>query len=120
MMFGQSAYFRATSAQDGEIERRIQSLEQQLERVASRGAASASNASDGLGDTIASVLSNMVARFSGGSGSVSDEAMKFGSEATKLGNDALRRLSEEVEHRPLVTLAVAVGVGVLMGAISRR
>jgi len=120
MMFGQSAYSRATSSQSDEIERRIQSLEQRLERAAGRGAATASNASDGVGDAIASVLSNVVARFSGGSGAVSDEAMKFGSEATKLGNEALRRLSEEVEHRPLVTLAVAVGVGVLMGAISRR
>ncbi|HMF26015.1 MAG TPA: hypothetical protein VKG24_28370, partial [Pseudolabrys sp.] len=40
-------------------------------------------------------------------------------EAAKLGNDALRRLSNEVEHRPLVTLAVAVGVGILVGLASR-
>ena len=39
----------------------------------------------------------------------------MGNEAAKLGNDALRRLSSEVEHRPLVTLAVAVGVGMLIG-----
>jgi hypothetical protein len=38
-------------------------------------------------------------------------------EAAKLGNDALRRLSNEVEHRPLVTLAVAVGVGILVGIL---
>jgi hypothetical protein len=40
-------------------------------------------------------------------------------EAAKFGNDALRRLSNEVEHRPLVTLAVAVGVGILVGLASR-
>jgi ElaB/YqjD/DUF883 family membrane-anchored ribosome-binding protein len=40
-------------------------------------------------------------------------------EAAKLGNDALRRLSNEVEHRPLVTLAVAIGVGILVGLASR-
>ena len=34
-------------------------------------------------------------------------------------NDALRRLSNEVEHRPLVTVAVAVGVGILVGLASR-
>ena len=45
---------------------------------------------------------------------VSDEATKFGSEAAKLGNHALHRLSQEVEHRPLVTLVVAVGVGILV------
>src|SRR5258706_10372714 len=118
-MFGQSAYSRATSsAQRGEIERRIRTLEQQLERAGSRAAGSASNAADGLGDAVASVLSNMAGRFVGGAGSVSDEAVKFGNEATKFGNVALRRLSHEVEHRPLVTLAVAVGVGLLVGAIS--
>jgi hypothetical protein len=40
-------------------------------------------------------------------------------EAAKLGNDALRRLSNEVEHRPLITLAIAVGVGILVGLASR-
>ena len=35
-------------------------------------------------------------------------------------NDALRRrLSSEVEHKPLVTVAVAVGVGILVGLASR-
>jgi len=46
-----------------------------------------------------------------------DEAVKIGSEAAKLGNDALRRLSKEVEHRPLITLTVAVGVGILVGLL---
>lgn len=49
-----------------------------------------------------------------------DEVAKLGGEAQKLGNDALRRLSNEVEHRPLVTLAVAVGVGILVGLASHR
>jgi hypothetical protein len=31
----------------------------------------------------------------------------------------VRRLSNEVEHRPLVTVAVAVGVGILVGLASR-
>ncbi len=66
------------------------------------------------------MLSNLAGRFAGSAGSVSDEAVNFGNEATKFGNVALRRLSQEVEHRPLVTLAVAIGVGVLLGAISHR
>jgi ElaB/YqjD/DUF883 family membrane-anchored ribosome-binding protein len=51
---------------------------------------------------------------------MSDEAAKFGSEAARLGNHALHRLSKEVEHRPIVTLAVAVGVGILVGLAHRR
>lgn len=49
-----------------------------------------------------------------------DEAAKIGSEVAKLGNDALRRLSKEVEHRPLFTVAVAIGVGILVGLVSHR
>jgi len=58
------------------------------------------------------VLSSIADRFHAGAHSMSDDA-------AKLGNDALRRLSNEVEHRPLITLAVAVGVGILVGLASR-
>jgi ElaB/YqjD/DUF883 family membrane-anchored ribosome-binding protein len=127
-MFRQSGSSRAISADIGEIERRLRSLEQQLERVGSRTSASASQAADRVGDAIAAALSGIADRFRGGANSfgdeaakISSEAAKIGNEAAKLGNDALRRLANEVEHRPLVTLAVAVGVGVLIGlATSHR
>jgi len=47
-----------------------------------------------------------------------EEVAKIGGDAAKLGDRALRRLADEVEHRPLITLAVAVGVGVLVGLAS--
>ena len=75
---------------------------------------------DEIGETIASALSGVAERFHGGADAMGDEAAEVGSEAAKLGTDALRSLSKEVEHRPLVTLAVAVGVGFLSGLISRR
>jgi ElaB/YqjD/DUF883 family membrane-anchored ribosome-binding protein len=50
-----------------------------------------------------------------------DEAVRFGNEAAKfgakVGNDALERVASEVEQRPLVTLAVAIGVGILIGMV---
>jgi ElaB/YqjD/DUF883 family membrane-anchored ribosome-binding protein len=49
-----------------------------------------------------------------------NEAAKFGA---KVGNDALERVASEVERRPLVTLAVAIGIGILIGmagAATRR
>ena len=95
-----------------EIERRLRSLEQQLEHVGGRTSASTAEVAERAGAAIAPVLSSIADRFRGGTHSMSDEA-------AKLGNDALRRLSNEVEHRPLVTLAVAVGVGILVGLASR-
>jgi ElaB/YqjD/DUF883 family membrane-anchored ribosome-binding protein len=126
-MFRRSGYSRAISTDIGEIERRLRSLEHQLERVGSRTSASASQAADRVGDAIAAALSGVAERFRGGASSFGDEAAKirseatkFGNEAAKLGNHAMRRLANEVEHRPLVTLAVAIGVGVLIGLASQR
>jgi ElaB/YqjD/DUF883 family membrane-anchored ribosome-binding protein len=110
-MLGQSGYSRTMLPNVREIETRLRSLEQQLERVGDRTSASTAEVVERVGAAIAPVLSNIADRFRGGAHSMSDEA-------AKLGNDALRRLSNEVEHRPLVTLAVA-GVGILVGLASR-
>ncbi len=96
-----------------EIDRRLRSLEQGLERAGTRAASTAVSTSDHVTETVASVLGSLADRFRGLS--IGEEAAKFGGDAAKLGNDALRRLSKEVEQRPLVTLAVAVGVGLLVG-----
>jgi len=119
-MLGRSGYARARPTNFGDIERRLHSLEQHLERIGSRTTTRAIQTADHVGETVASVLSSIADRFRGGADSMGDEAAKFGSEAAKLGNDALRRLSKEVEHRPLVTLAVAIGVGILVGLASHR
>ena len=111
-MLGQSGYSRTMLPNVREIETRLRALEQQLERVSDRTSASTAEVVERVGAAITPVLSNIADRFRGGAHSMSDEA-------AKLGNDALRRLSNEVEHRPLVTLAVAVGVGILVGLASR-
>ena len=78
-----------------EIERRLRFLEEALERGSGRVSANTGDAADRLG-----------ARLSG--------------EAAKIGTDTLRRLSHEVEHRPLATIAVAVSVGILVGLMMNR
>ena len=119
-MFCRSGYSHSVSAKVGEIERRLQLVEQQLQRVGGRASASAVETADHLGETIASVLGSIADRFRVGANSMGDEAVKIGNEAAKVGNDVVRRLSKEVGYRPLVTLAVAVGVGILVGLISHR
>jgi ElaB/YqjD/DUF883 family membrane-anchored ribosome-binding protein len=119
-MLGQSGYSRAVSANVGEIERRLRSLEQRLARTGGRASANAAQTADHLGEAIAAALSSIAERFRGDAGAVTDEAARIGNAAAKLGNDALNRLSKEVEHRPLVTLAVAIGVGILVGLASHR
>ena len=119
-MLGQFGFSRARSANVGEIERRLRSLEQGLERAGSRASAGAVQTADQVGDSIASALSSVAERLRGSADAMGDEAAKIGTGAAKLSQDALHRLSKEVAHRPLVTLAVAVGVGILMGLASHR
>ena len=111
-MLGRSGHSRAMLPNVREIERRLRSLEQQLERVGDRTSASTAEIAERVGAAIAPVLSSIVDRFRGATHSVGDEA-------ARLSNDALRRLSNEVGHRPLVTLAVAVGGGLLVGLAIR-
>jgi ElaB/YqjD/DUF883 family membrane-anchored ribosome-binding protein len=120
MMLGRNGYSRATSAHVGEIERRLRTIERRLERAGGRASASATQTVDHVGEVVASALSGIAERFRGDASGMAQEAARFGSAAAKVGNNALHRLSEEVEHRPLVTLAVAVGVGILVGLASHR
>jgi ElaB/YqjD/DUF883 family membrane-anchored ribosome-binding protein len=116
-MFGRSDYARTSSSPIGAITERLRALEERVKRAGSREPAAKQ---DSIGEAIASALSGVAARFRGGADSFSEEAAHFGSDAARLGNQALRRLSREVEHRPLVTLGVAVGVGILVGLVSHR
>jgi hypothetical protein len=122
-MFGTSST-RATADDIAEIGRRMRSIEQRFERMAvgRAGGVSAgmSQAADRIGDVITAALSEIAERFRGGARSVGGEASRFGQEAAKFGNVALRRLSTEVEHRPLILLAVAAGLGFLVGVAGRR
>jgi ElaB/YqjD/DUF883 family membrane-anchored ribosome-binding protein len=117
-MFGQTRDSYARSANFREIDRRLRSMEQGLGRAGSLAVARAVGTTDHVRDIVAPVLASLVDRFQQLSTGV--EARQFGEDAAKIGNDALRRLSKEVEHRPLVTLAVAVGVGLLVGLVIHR
>jgi hypothetical protein len=52
--------------------------------------------------------------------SFGDQSAAIGKDAAKLGSSALKGLSHETERHPFFALAVAVGVGVLIGMVSRN
>jgi len=107
------------------IENRLRALENELERTGRtavrRASARMSAAGDQIGDAIASAISEIVDRFRNGRRLAGDEAVRVGNQAVKIGakigDDALHRIASEVEHRPLVTLGVAIGVGILIGIV---
>jgi ElaB/YqjD/DUF883 family membrane-anchored ribosome-binding protein len=107
-----------------DLERLLHHAEDRLDRLSRRAARSSSaapRAVDRAKDSIAAALSDIADRFRGGARTARHEASQFGDDALKIGNEALRTLTKEVEQRPLVTLAVAFGVGMIAaGLLTRR
>jgi ElaB/YqjD/DUF883 family membrane-anchored ribosome-binding protein len=52
--------------------------------------------------------------------SVSDVTTSVADEASRLGGDAFKKLTDEVEQRPLIMLAIVAGTGFLAGLANRR
>jgi ElaB/YqjD/DUF883 family membrane-anchored ribosome-binding protein len=110
-----SPYTQAISSEVGDIERRIQALQRSLEKLGTRASSNARNSADGLGEAIASALSSWADRFRQGASSFSDQSTHFAEDAARYGTAALDRISSETEQRPLFAVAVALGVGLLIG-----
>jgi ElaB/YqjD/DUF883 family membrane-anchored ribosome-binding protein len=106
----------------------LRAIEKELSRLGQRAgrqaSARTSAASDQIAETIGPILSEIGDRFLRGRRVAVDEAANFGNEAIKVGarvgSDALDRISSQAKQRPLLTLAVAIGVGLLIGAAVRR
>jgi putative intracellular protease/amidase len=103
------------------IEKELGAISQGAGRRAAAGASAAGNQ---IADAISPILNEIIDRFARGGRLGVDEAANFGNEAVKIGrrvgNDALNRIATQTKNRPLVTLAVAMGVGILIGMASRR
>ncbi|MGH6769800.1 MAG: hypothetical protein ACRECO_12370 [Xanthobacteraceae bacterium] len=119
---------QAMEARDlAEIERRMRTFEQRLDRLGGVAARESRNAvtsisqgSARVADAVMTAIGDIVDRFRDNARSAGGEAARVGQRAAEFGSHALHRVSSEVEHRPLVTLAIAVGIGILIGAAARR
>jgi ElaB/YqjD/DUF883 family membrane-anchored ribosome-binding protein len=106
----------------------LRAIQQELGEIGQnsgrRASASIAAAGDQIADTVGPILSEIVARFRRSQRAAVDGAADLGDEAVKigarLGNHAVARLAGQTRQRPLLTLAVAIGVGILIGAASRR
>jgi ElaB/YqjD/DUF883 family membrane-anchored ribosome-binding protein len=119
VMSGSSRFGQLTSAQTGEIERRLQALEKRLNEIAARASTNSRDIVGDLSDVIASALSGWADRFRQGANTVGDQSTALGKDAARIGNIAIDRIEEESRQRPLVALAVALGVGLLVGMALR-
>jgi ElaB/YqjD/DUF883 family membrane-anchored ribosome-binding protein len=106
------------------IQKHLGAVEKELEkigRITGRQTSDmAARASDQIGDAISTILSDMVDRFRKGGQVAGDQAGRLGNQALDLGSkygaDALERVASQAEERPLFTVGVALGIGILIGA----
>ena len=101
----------------GVVEKELEKIGRLADRQTSEAAAAAT---DQIGDAISTILSEMVDRFRKGGQAAGDQAGRLGNQALDLGakysSDALKRVASEAENRPLITVGVALGIGILIGA----
>src|SRR5262245_16094606 len=119
-MFGRALRARTLAGDVADLQQRLYGLERDVRRYASRASAGAVQASEQASDALVSALVDVIDRFRGSGRLMGGEAARFGHEAARLGNTAVRRLADEVEHRPLTMLAVVAALGFLIGLSSRR
>jgi hypothetical protein len=112
----------------GAIVDQLRSIEKQLggltKSASDRASASASSAGTQFAEAVGPILSEVFDRLRRGQKLAADEAASFGNEAARIGaqagHDALERIAAQAKSRPFVTLAIAVGMGVLIGMAARR
>lgn len=99
------------------IERELAAMGRKAGRQAS---VNAPVAGDLISDTIGPILNDMTRRFWRGQRIAAAGAADLGNQAVKVGSAAFDRIVGQAKERPLLTLAVAIGVGILIGAAGRR
>jgi ElaB/YqjD/DUF883 family membrane-anchored ribosome-binding protein len=113
--------WQSPAIERSDLERLLHEFEVKLARVtrsAARTKADAPRAFENVSDTIATGLADLAERIRGRARSV--DVAQLGDDALQFGNKTLRKLTHEVEQRPLVTLAIAAGVGALVCLLLAR
>jgi ElaB/YqjD/DUF883 family membrane-anchored ribosome-binding protein len=102
----------STAEEVAAIQELMSDLEKRLHRLSGAAKREFSGASGEINDFVNEALAGIMDRVRAGSHSVAGKA-------THIGSDAFKKITDEVEERPLTMLAIATGVGFLFG-LSRR
>jgi len=94
----------------------LSDLEDRVSRVGTAAKREASGGSEDIYEFVNEALGRIVRRARDRADSVTDSVADS---AARLGTDAVKRVTEQVESKPLVMLAVAAGIGFLFG-LARR
>lgn len=99
------------------IEDLIADLEKRLRRLSSSTQKETAGAASDVGDFVSEALDRIMTRVRESTSAVTES---IASEATRVSGDTLKKIADEVEHRPLMMLGIAAGIGFLVGLSNRR
>jgi len=105
------------AALEQEIGKLLGDLETRVSRLNTLARQTASHAASDASEYVSDTLSDTVDRLRT---SAEEAAERVRAEAAHYGNEALRKVEGEIEQRPLLTLAIAAGIGFLAGIAVRR
>jgi len=117
-MFAMRRQAHTYSREIAEIERLLRQLEARAGRLTDIGMNSAASGANQLASTVSQAFSDLADSFRSRYGNASASSMA--NDAARAGQQAWRRVTHEAEHHPMITLAVAIGVGYLAGMLGRR
>jgi ElaB/YqjD/DUF883 family membrane-anchored ribosome-binding protein len=107
----------ATSFDVNDIVTLLRDLEPILTRLASYVSANAREVRGAIPDRVSETWSDVSDRLRS---TVGYRARDMGEEAARMGKGVWHRIEDEVVHRPLVALAIAAGIGFVIGALNHR
>jgi ElaB/YqjD/DUF883 family membrane-anchored ribosome-binding protein len=91
------------------------------EKTSAAAKSAATSVSDQLSDAIGTIVNEMVERLRQGRRTTVDQAARLGRHmldtGASYGSTAVERVSNEIEERPFITMSVALGIGILIGAM---
>lgn len=99
------------------IEDLMSELEKRLRRLSGTARRETAGASNDVREFVGEALDRIMGRVRDSAATATSSAAD---EAARIGADAFKRLADEAEHRPLIMLAIAAGVGFLAGLADRR
>jgi ElaB/YqjD/DUF883 family membrane-anchored ribosome-binding protein len=102
----------AVSDEIARIETLIGDLEKRLRRLNDSVKTETSGASNDINDFVSEALAGIMARVRESTGEITDQ---MADKAVKAGANAYRKIGEEVDAYPLTALAIAAGIGFLVG-----
>jgi ElaB/YqjD/DUF883 family membrane-anchored ribosome-binding protein len=125
-MFRQSSFGSASDLST--LRGRLRGLETEIERLGRKAGHHASASLPAVGDhineAVVSAVEEVLARLRAGGRRAGDEAWRLANDAARLGgkvgSKAVERANDEIEYRPFTTLAIAVGLGILIGLAGAR